>query len=47
MNYLFMCIGQVFEVLAFIAAIPTTLLQALAQMFYTAGSWNNNEEEEN
>lgn len=46
MNYLLMCVGQIFEALAFFAAIPTTLLNTLAQMFYAAGSINNNEENE-
>lgn len=45
MNYLLMAIGQVFEALAFFAAIPTTILTSLAQMFYMAGSVDNNNEE--
>ena len=42
-----MCIGQLFEMLAFIASLPATILSSLAQYFYFAGSNNVNNEEEN
>lgn len=46
MNYLFMCIGQLFEMLAFIASLPATVLSSLAQYFYFAGNNLNNNNEE-
>ena len=41
-----MCIGQLFEMLAFIASLPATVLSSLAQYFYFAGNNLNNNNEE-
>lgn len=47
MDYLFMCLGQLFEVLAFVASLPATVLSSVAQYFYFAGNTlNNNGENE-
>lgn len=44
MNYLLMAVGDFFAILAFFATIPATLLSTIAQMFYAAGSIDNNDE---
>lgn len=44
MNYLLMAVGDFFAILAFFATIPATLLSTIAQMFYTAGSIDYNDE---
>ena len=41
MNYLLLFIGDLFEALAFFAAIPSTIFSSVAQMFLVAGNINN------